>query len=358
MKKIKTNLKDCCIYMGYPLEKIGKKLKDKKFGEKVFILSDKNVSKLYGNIVKESIKKEGKEVFLFEIEPGETSKNFENSYRIIKECSKFGMERIDTIASLGGGVITDLGGFVASIYLRGINSVYIPTTLLAQVDAAIGGKTGVNLPWGKNLIGSFYQPNFVYIDLKTLFTLPSNEVTQGLAEVIKYGIIKDSGLFEFLERFDYKSIQRRYNYIVEKSIRIKVEIVEKDEREEGLREILNFGHTLGHAIEILNLRRYNHGQAVALGMVGETFLACKLGICKEEVLLRIINVLKRYRLPYDLREVNVTDIVESITYDKKKKFGKLRFVLPERIGKVKRGVEIEKDFIIKKWKEMGRLWID
>jgi len=358
MKKIKTKLDGCCIYIGYPLERIGEKLKDKKFGEKVFILTDKNVSRIYGKVVEESIKRAGKEVFLFEIEPGEGSKSFENSYRIIKECSKFGMERIDTIVSLGGGVVTDIGGFVSSIYLRGINSVYVPTTLLAQVDAAIGGKTGVNLPWGKNLIGSFYQPNFIYIDLETLSTLPHSEIIQGLAEVIKYGVIKDEEFFEFLEKFDYESIRKRYNYIIEKSIKIKIGIVEKDEKEEGLREILNFGHTLGHAIEISNLGKYNHGEAVALGMVGETYLSCEMGICKKDVLKRIINVLKKYHLPYDLRKVKIMDIGEFMDYDKKRRFGKLRFVLPERIGKVRRGVEIDKDFIVKKWEEIDKLWID
>ena len=356
MKKIKVNLKSDSyfVYAGYPLEKIGEKLSDKKFGKKVLLLTDKNVSAIYGNKVVQSLKKLAKkEVTLFEIKPGEESKTFENTYKIICECSDFKMERIDTVLTLGGGVVSDIGGFAASIYLRGINFVACPTSLLAQVDASVGGKTGVDLPWGKNLVGSFYQPSFVYMDIKTLDTLPEREIKQGIAEVIKCGMIKSKTLFDFLGKFDFEKIEKKYRYIVEESVKIKRVVVEKDEEEKGLREILNFGHTFGHAVEITYLPKYTHGEAVSLGMVGETFLSWKLGFCKKETLDSLIKILKKYNLPYNMKEIKIRKVLSVMKYDKKVRQGKLRFVFPERIGKVKRGVEVTPEYILKKWKEWG-----
>jgi len=348
---MKVNLKNngYFVCVGYPLEEIGRKLSDKKFGKKVLVLTDKNVSTFYGKKVVQSLKKLGKkEVVLFEINPGEESKTFENTYKIICECFDFKMERIDTVLTLGGGVVSDLGGFVASIYLRGINFVACPTSLLAQVDASVGGKTGVDLPWGKNLVGSFYQPAFVYIDIKTLDTLPEREIKQGIAEVIKHGMIKSKNLIDFLEKFDFEKVKKKYRYIVEENVKIKGEVVEKDEKEKGLREILNFGHTFGHAVEITYLPKYTHGEAVALGMVGETFLSWKLGICKKETLDRLIKILKKYNLPYNVKEVKIRKVLSLMKYDKKVRQGKLRFVFPERIGKVKRGIEVTPGSILKK----------
>ena len=189
------------------------------------------------------------------------------------------------------------------------------------------------------------------MDIKTLNTLSAKEVKQGLAEVIKYGVIKSEKFFEFLEKFDSEKIKRKFRYIVEESVKIKGEVVEKDTKEKGLREILNFGHTIGHPIEMNYLPKYTHGEAISFGMVGETFLSWKLGICKKETLNKLIKILKKYNLQYNVKELKIKNIVSLMKYDKKVRQGKLRFVLPERIGKVKRGIEITTDFILKKWKE-------
>ena len=358
MKKIKVNLRENSyeIYIGYPLEKIGEKFKGKKFGEKVIVLSDENVFPVYGEKVLNSLSSIGKKVKEIVLKPGEKTKNLTTVFTLLRECGYFEINRDDTLLTLGGGVVSDIGGFVASIYMRGINFVSVPTSLLAQVDAAIGGKTGVNLPFGKNLVGSFYQPSFVYIDISTISTLPPREVKQGIAEIIKYGVIKNKRIFETLEKIDFRNIGNHCPFLIEESIKIKVEVVEKDEKErKGLREILNFGHTLGHAIEISNITNFTHGEAISLGMVGETFIAYKMGICRSETVERIKNVIEKFNLPSSFKKIDIDKFVEFLKYDKKIKKGKLRFVLPEKIGKVKRGVVVEKKEIIKILKEVRKI---
>lgn len=341
MEKIRVNLGENSyyIYTGYPLEKIGKFLDEKKFGEKLVILSDFNVFSFWGDIVKNSIKNKKIKVVL--IPPGEKEKNIKRVLKIIEELLSFKVERNDTILNLGGGVISDIGGFVASIYKRGINYISVPTTLLAQVDASIGGKTGINLKYGKNLVGTFYQPSFVYIDLKTLSTLPKNQIKEGLAEIIKYGIIKNKKIFETLENISFEDLKNYYEFLIKESVKIKVEIVEKDEKEKkGLREILNFGHTLGHAIEISNIRRFSHGKAISLGMIGETFISFKKGICERGVFERVTNLIRKMNLCYSFKGINLDEITEFMKHDKKIKEGMIRFILPEKIGKVKVGIPI------------------
>jgi 3-dehydroquinate synthase len=355
MEKIKVNLKECIyyIYIDFPIEKIGEKIRNNKFGEKFVILSDKNVFPIYGEKVEISLEKENKIVEKIIIPPGEKQKNLNICFKIIDNLIKFEMNRDDTLINLGGGVINDIGGFVASIYMRGINYISIPTTLLSQVDASIGGKTGVNLPYGKNLIGSFYQPVFVIIDLKTNFTLPYKEIKQGLAEIIKYGVIKNKNIFKALEEIRPCEIQKNYKFLVRESVKVKVNIVEKDEKEKkGLREVLNFGHTLGHAIEISNIKRFSHGDAISLGMIGETYISYKKGICKKEIYERIKELCKKYKLFTSFDGIEIEKIIEFMKYDKKIKGGKLRFVLPKEIGKVKRGFEIEEEEILKILKEI------
>jgi len=258
---------------------------------------------------------------------------------LYEKCVRTKLERGSAILALGGGVINDLAGFVAATYLRGINFIALPTTLLAQVDASIGGKVGVDLSQAKNLVGSFYQPRAVLIDLETLKTLPSREIKNGLSEVVKYGIIKDKSLFEYLEKnlekikkLDISSLQR----ITEKSVRIKAGIVSRDEREEkGEREILNFGHTIGHSIETAgDYKDYRHGEAVSIGMVKATEIAVAMHLCPTKLLLRIEKLLGRIGLPAGMKGANKKKIYQGLFLDKKKERERLRFVLPRRLGDV------------------------
>lgn len=330
----------CPVYIGYPLEKTGKKLLGKKYGKKVLLLSDSNVYPLYGDRLVRSLSSESKEVFNMTLPAGEKTKNFENLIRIIEWCAEKKMGRDDTLITLGGGMVSDIGGFASSIYMRGINFVCAPTSLLSQVDASIGGKTAVNLPCGKNLAGSFYQPSLVVIDLETISTLPAREFNQGVAEIIKYGVIRSSAIFRMMEKGGPLR-NEEIKYLVGESIRIKKYCVERDEKErKGLREILNFGHTLGHAVEISGFPSFSHGESVAAGMVGETYLSFRLGICDRITYERIKNAVASWNLPYSLKNMNIEKALTFLQYDKKVRQGKIRFVMPRKISSVKRGVTL------------------
>lgn len=357
MEKIRVNLGENSyfVYPGHPLGKLGNLLRQKKYGKKVLLLTDTNVFSHYGNAVRKTLVDNGRDVIEVIIKPGEAAKNFKKVYELLEQCAKNKMSRDDSLLTLGGGVASDLGGFAASIYMRGINHVSVPTTLLAQVDAAIGGKTGVNLPLGKNLIGSFYQPSFVYMDFKTLSTLPEREIKQGLAEIIKYGIIKSRKIFGIVRDTRNADMQNLYPLLIEKSIMIKKAVVEKDEKEKkGLREILNFGHTLGHAVEIAHFPEMTHGESVALGMVGEGYLSWKLNYCKKDVYAAIKETVKKSGLPFSFSGMDTGRLVDFLSYDKKVREGKLRFVLVKNIGAVKSGVVIEKGDVEKVLKELKR----
>jgi len=355
MRKIRVNLRENSyfVYSGYSLKDIGRLLTEERYGRKILLLSDTNVFPLYGKTVRNSLTGEGKKVIEEVIPYGEKVKSLKRVFYLLKRCVESNMGRDDTILTLGGGVISDLGGFVASIYMRGINFIAVPTTLLAQVDASIGGKTGVNLPAGKNLVGSFYQPSFVYMDYKTLLTLPAREMKQGLAEIVKYGIIQSRKIFNLLEKIEIQKISKFLPFLIEESVKIKKNVVEKDEKErKGLREILNFGHTLGHAIEISHLSRFSHGESVALGMAGEAYISWKMGFCKKEVYYTIREILKKCHLPFDISSIALNKVFNYLIYDKKVRQGNFRFVLVEDIGKVRSGVVIRKEDVAKVLKEM------
>ncbi|MGI6225772.1 MAG: 3-dehydroquinate synthase, partial [Peptococcales bacterium] len=252
------------------------------------------------------------------------------------------------VVALGGGVIGDLAGFVASIYQRGIDLIHLPTTLLAQVDSSIGGKVAVNHPLGKNMIGSFYQPLGVWADLSCLKTLPEREWQAGLAEVIKYGVIWDEGFFDFLAE-NALLLKRRdidcAREVIFRSCQIKAAIVEQDEQEQGLRTLLNFGHTFGHALEkVTKYQVYRHGEAVAIGMSMASKLAVYLNLCEETVIEKLLFILGRIGLPVSMPEfVALEDILTSLNLDKKIRKKELVFVLPRSIGKVEivKGIGIE-----------------
>ena len=327
------------VYIGADLANLGKKARSFPLGAHILLISDERVYSLYGEAVKSCLEENDFDVSIACVPPGETSKSLFQVEKLYARCAELKLDRSDAILALGGGVIGDLAGFVASTYLRGINFFLVPTTLLAQVDASVGGKVGVDLPAGKNLIGSFYQPKFVYMDLETLETLEPRQIREGLAEIVKHGLIKDKELFYYLE----KNIERVGNldrkvaqFIIERSVRIKAVVVEEDEREEkGRRQVLNFGHTIGHAIEgAMEYKEYTHGEAVSLGMVAAAKISEKLGFISEDLVKRIIELLKVIGLPVKVEEVDEDKLWDVLYRDKKIRAGRLSFVLPRDIGDV------------------------
>nr|WP_206155212.1 3-dehydroquinate synthase [Caldanaerobacter subterraneus] len=327
------------IYFDYEgFDRVGDLIKKHVRSSKTFVITDSNVYPLYFEKIEESLKKSGFDVTHKVIPAGETSKTMEMAQRLLEVAYDSGLLRDSSIIALGGGVVGDIAGFVAATYMRGIDFIQIPTTLLAQVDSSVGGKVAVNLKKGKNIVGAFYQPKMVYIDISVLKTLDKREVLSGLAEVIKYGVIWDFDLFTYIEK-NLEDILRlkeeSLTHIVKRSCEIKAKIVSLDEKEENLRAILNFGHTIGHAIEALTgYEKYIHGEAVAIGMVYEARLAFNLGYIDEEYLERILNLIKRSGLPADYEGIEKTDMLNAIKLDKKMREGKINFVLPVGFGKV------------------------
>jgi 3-dehydroquinate synthase len=269
----------------------------------------------------------------------EAAKNLHTVERLARSLSRSGADRKCLIVAVGGGVVGDVTGFVAATYLRGVALVHVPTTLIAQVDSALGGKTGVNIPEGKNLVGAFYPPRRVLVDPDVLATLPPRHFRGGLAEVIKYGIIADSKLFAFLEK-NFAAVLRRapgaLEYIIPRCVEIKARIVSKDERESGLRETLNFGHTFGHALESLTrYRRYQHGEAVAWGMMAAALLGHETDLTPADDVSRIVSLVRRLGPLPPWPRVPAEAFIAAMRLDKKTRSGKLRFVLTPRIGKAR-----------------------
>ncbi|ODS32292.1 MAG: 3-dehydroquinate synthase [Candidatus Scalindua rubra] len=305
---------------------------------KAVVITDKTVAQLYGNTVLNSLSECDFEVKLVSIEPGEDQKTITKAEELYEALFDHKMDRKSPIIALGGGVIGDLAGFVASTFMRGIPLVQIPTTLLAQVDSSIGGKVAVNHTRGKNMIGCFYQPKAVFIDTATLQTLQRAELIAGMVEVIKYGMIKDAVFFEYIEKHLSEILELddvALENIIYNSCKIKAHVVELDEKEVGLRAILNYGHTIGHALEALTLyKKYRHGDAVAMGMIYASKIAMELKLAEEIVLKRQESLFRKLGLNLKDNELNPNDIVRVLYQDKKTVRGKLRLVLPTRIGEV------------------------
>jgi 3-dehydroquinate synthase len=329
----------------YPII-IGKKTLD-AFGETlgkytnsrdVTVVTNSTVAPLYYDRLSVSLSDAGFKVKMIEMPDGEEFKSLEWAGKIFDRLIENRADRYTPLIALGGGVVGDITGFVAATYLRGVPFIQVPTTLLAQVDSSVGGKTAVNHPMGKNLIGAFYQPKLVYIDVDTLKTLDQREIRAGIAEVIKYGVIKDEELFEYLAahaesilKLDEECLQ----HIIQRSCRIKADVVSADEREAGQRAILNFGHTYGHAVEaVTNYKEYKHGEAVAIGMVFAARLAERIGLCHSDVSSRISSLLKRFGLPVESAGLAKDELMGAMKLDKKVVSGDLRFVLPKRFGEV------------------------
>ncbi|MBN3926903.1 3-dehydroquinate synthase [Nostoc sp. NMS4] len=334
------------------LDQLGQQMASLKLGKKVLLVSNPTIFKHFGERVITSLTSAGFEVASCTLPPGERYKTLNSIQKIYDVALENRLERSSTMVALGGGVIGDMTGFAAATWLRGINVVQVPTSLLAMVDSAIGGKTGVNHPHGKNLIGAFHQPRLVLIDPDVLKTLPMREFRAGMAEVIKYGVIWDAELFALLEaskRLD----QLRYvkpdliTSILTRSCQAKADVVGKDEKEGGLRAILNYGHTIGHTVESLTgYRLVNHGEAVAIGMVAAGQIAVDLGLWQNVDTERQNALIQKAGLPTQLPDgVDIEAIIEALQLDKKVKAGKVRFVLPTEIGVVTITDEVPSDII-------------
>jgi 3-dehydroquinate synthase len=322
------------------LKDIGRTIEKFEFSNKAALISNPTVYDLYGKTVSESLKASGYDLTEVILPDGEEYKSLASTEKIYEALLKAKLDRKSALFALGGGVIGDITGFAASTYMRGIDFIQIPTTLLAQVDSSVGGKTGVNHPLGKNMIGAFWQPRLVWIDTATLKTLPRREFLSGFGEVIKYGVIWDEDFFAYLESNRDKILSldnEALIHIIRRSCEIKSEVVSKDERESGLRAILNYGHTIGHAIEtITGYKEYLHGEAVAMGMHLEAKLSNHFGLIKKKAVARIKALIDSYGLPSEMPdEILINDLMEKMQIDKKTVGGKMHFVLPEKVGAVR-----------------------
>ena len=311
---------------------------NKGYSRKVLVIDDSNTAPLYGERVQNILKKVGLDPVEYTIPAGESSKAFKQAEDIYTVAIEHGLDRKSAVFALGGGVVGDLAGFIAATYMRGIGFVQIPTSLLAQVDSSVGGKVAVNHPLGKNLIGAFYQPQAVFMDVNMLSTLPKREISTGLGEIVKYGIIYDKEFFEFLESHKNEAMnleQETAVHMIAMSCEIKAAVVSKDEKESGLRAILNFGHTLAHSIEKnTGYTVYNHGEAVGIGMVGAAYISRELGRISIDEYNKAVTLIGEMGLPLKVEGCEVDALYQAIFHDKKTINGHVNWVLMDEIGKV------------------------
>jgi 3-dehydroquinate synthase len=327
------------------------------------LLADRALADTHAAVAAAAMRGAGYELLYRDLPAGEDHKNLDTVRDLYGALLDARLERSSPVVALGGGVVTDTVGFVAATYLRGVPLISCPTTLLAMVDASVGGKTGVNVPQGKNLIGSFYQPSLVAIDPQVLATLPLRELRCGLAECVKHGVIRDPELFEFIEHHVEAILNRQpavLAELVERNVRIKAAVIVADEKEAGERAHLNFGHSFGHAIEATcpgglgAPGSYLHGEAVALGMVAATTLAVTQSRCEPQVLKRLTALLDRIGLPTHAANLApVPALLESMSRDKKVADGRLRLVLPDRLGTVSIVADTPIGALAKAWTALG-----
>lgn len=312
------------------MDKAGEYLRTVTKGDSIMLVCGDIVSALHADRVTAALEAAGYRVTRFVYPHGEQSKTPETYFALLNALAEAGMTRSDTIVALGGGVTGDLAGFAAATYQRGICYVQMPTTLLAAVDSSVGGKTAIDLPAGKNLAGAFYQPAMVLCDLDALATLPEDVFTDGCAEVIKYGVIWDEALFEQLRG----GIQEHLEQIIARCVTIKAEVVNQDEFDNGLRGILNFGHTVGHAVEKCSAFGVSHGSAVAIGMVIVSKAAALAGVCDGSVFDRVLALVSDYGLPTKTT-YEPDALLQAMLSDKKRAGAKISLIIPEKIGKVR-----------------------
>lgn len=333
------NLKDrsypICITTSF--DELGKTVLSFRPGKKVLLVTDENINRYYADECVKQLEDSGLEVYKHILAPGEENKTLEAVYDIYKKLIEYKLDRNSTLIALGGGVVGDISGFAAATYMRGINFVQIPTSLLAQADSSVGGKTGVDFDGHKNAVGAFYQPKLVFMNVNTIKTLPAREISAGLAEVIKHGIIMDEEYCEYLSYNAHKIFAFDENvlqFLAKRNCSIKGQVVEQDEREDDLRAVLNLGHTIGHAIETAQNFELLHGECVAIGIVGAFRLSFYMDILPETVIENVKAILVKLGLPVSLPGMDVEKVYQQIFYDKKVKDNRLKFVLPRRIGEV------------------------
>ncbi len=359
-KIIKVNLKEKSYNIFIKeniLSSSGNYINQLNIGKKILLVTQNKVPSIWVQKVKESLTKKGFKTFVLVLQSGEENKDLSTLLKITNFAIKNKFERSDSFCAVGGGVISDLTGFAASIYYRGINFICIPTTLLGMVDAAIGGKTSINIKEGKNLLGTFYQPRIVIIDPRTLKTLSKRELLVGMGEVIKYALLEKTAKTRFSKNNFFKFLKSKRKKILKLNTKellqiiyysafVKAQVVSKDEKESNLRAILNLGHTFAHGIEqVFNYKKYTHGEAVSIGLCLASKLAFKENLISKQMLDSVIELISDYGLPSKLEQpFNLNKIIKSMLLDKKNKDGKFRFILPiDKIGKVK----IVSDILVK-----------
>ncbi|HBY19844.1 MAG: 3-dehydroquinate synthase [Clostridiales bacterium GWE2_32_10] len=352
--------KSYTIYIDHDIiDKIVDGICEKRYGNRYIIITDSNVGNIYGQKLLKMLQNKKQNVELLEFPAGEANKNNATKQYLDEALISHKLDRKSCIIALGGGVVGDLAGFVAATYMRGISFIQIPTTVIAQVDSSIGGKTAIDMPQGKNLIGAFYQPQAVYIDIKLLDTLDERNFINGIAEIIKYAIIRDPEFFDFLQKNSEAILSRKgaeYERLmlelIRKSCVIKKEVVIKDETESNLRKILNYGHTIGHGVEMMSNYDLLHGEAVAIGMVYEAWFSHKLGYLARMDFDRIVELIKKFKLPCYFEVEDIDRLINIMVMDKKNCDNEIEFVLIEEIGRVKAFEDgrltrkIERDLIV------------
>lgn len=359
MKTVKVSLGDrsyeILIEAGL-LTQLGTLLQQQGSHKKIFLISNSQVFQLYGKDLSCQLSDSGYQVNVSLIPDGEEYKNLKTVEPIYTDLISQQVDRHSTVIALGGGVIGDIAGFVAATLLRGITYIQIPTTLLAQVDSSVGGKTGVNHSLGKNMIGAFYQPQLVCIDTDTLSTLSAREFQSGLYEVVKYGLICDSEFFEFFEAH-LEDIKNQSTQVLEEVISrccaIKAQITSQDEREHNMRRILNFGHTFGHALESsTEYQRFTHGEAIAWGMLAETYLSQLYGSLEISTCERVMQIIRRIGELPTVDSVSIESLLEAMKRDKKHQGDQIVFVLLENIGKTVITGDVEENCLIETWEQI------
>lgn len=328
---------------------------DKK--QRIVIVTDHNVAEYYLELLEIFLRDMGYRIFNYNMKAGEESKSLNVVSQIYSYLLENKITKNDVLIALGGGVVGDITGFIAATYLRGISYVQMPTTLLAQVDSSVGGKTGVNFNYLKNIIGAFYQPRLVLINPMFLKTLPKSQIQVGLAEIIVHCIISDEPLFTYLEQYldnIYNFDMEVLSYIIHKNCLIKSKFVKLDENDTGMRALLNFGHTIGHAIEAVSQFNMTHGEAVSIGIVGAFLLAGQLKVVEQGERDRVVNLLNKVGLPTYLASMEPEKVYDQMLYDKKVQQDSLVFILPVRVGEVKIIKVIDKEIIFKVLNDLKR----
>jgi 3-dehydroquinate synthase len=339
------------------LGRVGPELKGLGVGAKVALFSDAGILARLGGPVRGSLAAAGFDVTLVELPAGEAAKRVEVASRGWDALLAAGLDRGSTVVALGGGAVGDLAGFVAATYMRGVNFVQLPTTLLAQVDASIGGKTAIDHPRAKNLVGAFHQPRLVLVDPAALTTLPEREFRSGLAEVVKHGIVLDADYFADLEQNRVALLARdieTLTRVVAGSCRLKANVVERDEQETELRAVLNYGHTIGHAVEaVTGYARWTHGEAVSLGIAAEARLAERLGVASHETASRQIELLRAVSLPVRDSGAAPSAVLEALGRDKKAREGRVPFVFAPEIGRFTLVFDVPREAVLETLQELG-----